>query len=176
MIHNHICTTGSLGRLNYFLPTPSWDYLGIPVSRISIWCAVLDNKSVFLTEKIRVVTMGGCTPNTTGRGRYAEADLIRPGCLHHHHNSYKPPASVYCYCNHNLCNVATTPLSPSLAILLITGAYFVYSATIWLVSIRYLLFIFSEEKAFQIYFTYVKTHACFAVIGVFIYTLITYWW
>ncbi|KAK4317247.1 hypothetical protein Pmani_011661 [Petrolisthes manimaculis] len=70
-------------------------------------------------DKVHVVTMDGCTPNSTGRGRYAEADLIRPGCLHHHHNSYKPPASLYCYCNDNLCNASSTSLLPTITLILI---------------------------------------------------------
>lgn len=73
-------------------------------------------------DNIIVRTMDGCTPNTTDNARYAEAGLVKEGCIQHK-SLYKPPSSEYCYCSHNLCNGATTNLSSTvvLALLLATA-------------------------------------------------------
>jgi len=47
--------------------------------------------------------MDGCTPNRTQLTRYSEAGLIKAGCIQHI-SRYKPPSSLYCYCDYNLCN------------------------------------------------------------------------
>ncbi|XP_042867026.1 uncharacterized protein LOC122249904 isoform X2 [Penaeus japonicus] len=72
-------------------------------------------------DNIIVRTMDGCTPNTTDNARYAEAGLVKEGCIQHK-SVYKPPSSEYCYCSHNLCNGTTLnfPSTVVLAILLAT--------------------------------------------------------
>ncbi|XP_066966338.1 uncharacterized protein [Macrobrachium rosenbergii] len=55
------------------------------------------------SENVMVTTMDGCTPNTTDHARYAEAGLVKEGCIQHK-SAYKPPSSEYCYCSYNLCN------------------------------------------------------------------------
>lgn len=78
-------------------------------------------------ENIIVKTMDGCTPNTTDNARYAEAGLVKEGCIQHR-SLYKPPSSEYCYCSHNLCNGTMTNLSSTviLAILLATALFYNY--------------------------------------------------
>ena len=55
------------------------------------------------TGAIKVHTMDGCTPNSTQLTRYSEAGLVKAGCIQHL-SRYKPPSSIYCYCDHDLCN------------------------------------------------------------------------
>lgn len=55
------------------------------------------------SENVKVTTMDGCTPNTTDHARYAEAGLVKEGCIQHK-SAYRPPTSEYCYCSSNLCN------------------------------------------------------------------------
>ncbi|XP_045122362.1 uncharacterized protein LOC123510928 [Portunus trituberculatus] len=53
--------------------------------------------------KVHVTTMDGCTPNITSQARYAEARLVKPGCITQL-SAERPPSSEYCYCDYNLCN------------------------------------------------------------------------
>ncbi|KAF2363878.1 hypothetical protein FHG87_005377 [Trinorchestia longiramus] len=52
---------------------------------------------------VTVHTMDGCTPNSTSLSRYSEAGLVKAGCIQHL-SRYKPPSSIYCYCDYDLCN------------------------------------------------------------------------
>lgn len=78
------------------------------------------NQRIVLTlssENVLVTTMDGCTPNITDHARYAEAGLVKEGCIQHK-SAYKPPSSEYCYCGYNLCNKSSSS-HHSLGLLLI---------------------------------------------------------
>lgn len=78
--------------------------MNCPDSRLCIYQRITLTLS---SENVVVTTMDGCTPNITDNARYAEAGLVKEGCIEHK-SAYKPPSSEYCYCGYNLCNNASS--------------------------------------------------------------------
>ncbi|XP_042239179.1 uncharacterized protein LOC121877479 [Homarus americanus] len=78
--------------------------MNCPDSRLCIYQRITLTLS---SENIMVITKDGCTPNVTDHARYAEAGLVKEGCIQHK-SAYKPPSSEYCYCGYDLCNNASS--------------------------------------------------------------------